>query len=390
MTGGAAAAIAAGLLIMVGLVAVVRGVRRSVPRAQTHRAESLGEVWQRVTRRPPGPRGRRRDVILLVSVLVGFLVAALTGWVIAIVLAPVVAVGLPYLLVVPKQRDVKLLEALDRWVRALSATLATGKSITDAIRISRRTAPPLLAEEIGVLVARLNNRWETRDALMRFADAIDSPDADGVVAALILAANRGANGASVTLQALADSIQAQLKGRRTIEVERAKPYVVVRQVTVITMITLIGVFVMSPTFFDPYRTPLGQGLLSALLIMYFGFVAVDAPQGPPAQRPRILVGQYAMTTSLVLLSGMLVAGGLAMPDRRLRPAHPASGCRPRPDQCRRGRTGRPHDAGPVTQPIGTPGCIRSTGSPDLACPDGSAQRSACRTSRLPSSTPTRR
>ena len=292
MTGGAATAIAAGLLIMVGLVAVVRGMRRSVPRAPTHRAESLGDVWQRVTRRPPGPRGRRRDVILLVSVLVGFLVAALTGWVIAIVLAPVIAVGLPYLLVVPKQRDVELLEALDRWVRALSATLATGKSITDAIRISRRTAPPLLADEIGVLVARLNNRWETRDALMRFADAIDSPDADGVVAALILAANRGANGASVTLQALADSIQAQLKGRRTIEVERAKPYVVVRQVTVITMITLIGVFVMSPSFFDPYRTPLGQGLLSVLLIMYFGSLLLMRRKAHQRKRPRILVGQY--------------------------------------------------------------------------------------------------
>jgi hypothetical protein len=55
--------------------------------------------------------------------------------------------------------------------------LATGKSITDAIRISRRTAPPLLADEINLLVTELNNRWETRDALMRFADAIDSPDA---------------------------------------------------------------------------------------------------------------------------------------------------------------------------------------------------------------------
>ena len=124
---------------------------------------------------------------------------------------PLLALGLPYLLTLPKPRDIELLEALDRWVRSLSATLATGKSITDAIRISRRTAPPVLADEINFLVTRLNNRWETRTALMRFADMIDSPDADGVIAALILASNRGANGASVTLQALADSIQAQLK-----------------------------------------------------------------------------------------------------------------------------------------------------------------------------------
>jgi Flp pilus assembly protein TadB len=202
------------------------------------------------------------------------------------------AVGLPYLLVVPKPRDVDLLEALDRWVRTLSATLATGKSIADAIRISRRTAPPLLAEEIGALVVRLNNRWETHDALLRFADAIDSPDADGVIAALMLAANRGANGASVILQALADSIQAQLKGRRTIEVERAKPYAVVRQVTVITLITLLAVMVLSPTFFDPYRSPLGQGLLSVLLVMYVSSLLLMRRKAHQRKRPRILVGQH--------------------------------------------------------------------------------------------------
>jgi pilus assembly protein TadC len=207
-------------------------------------------------------------------------------------LLPLLALGLPYLLLLPKQRDIELLEALDRWVRSLAATLATGKSITDAIRISRRTAPPMLADEINLLVTRLNNRWETRDALMRFADAIDSPDADGVVAALILASSRGANGASITLQVLADSIQAQLKGRRAIEVERSKPYVVVRQVTVISMSTLVLVFVLSPDFFAPYRTPLGQALLAALLIIYVASLILMRRKAHQPDRPRILVGDH--------------------------------------------------------------------------------------------------
>jgi tight adherence protein B len=115
----------------------------------------------------------------------------LTGWLILIVVLPLLALGLPYLLILPKPRDIGLLEALDRWVRSLAATLTTtGKSINDAIRISRRTAPPLIANEIGLLVTGLNNRWETGDALMRFADAIDSPDADAVVAALTLASSQ--------------------------------------------------------------------------------------------------------------------------------------------------------------------------------------------------------
>jgi Flp pilus assembly protein TadB len=231
-------------------------------------------------------------VILLLSVIIGCVAAALTGWLILIVILPVLAIGLPYLLILPTPRDVELLEALDRWVRSLAATLATGKSITDAIRISRRTAPPLIADEISLLVTRLNNRWETRDALMRFADAVDSPDADAVIAALILASSRGATGASVTLKALADSIQAQLKGRRAIEVERSKPYVVVRQVTVISLSTLVLMFLLSPDFFAPYRTPLGQALLSLLLIMYLASLLLMRRKAHQSERPRILLGEH--------------------------------------------------------------------------------------------------
>jgi tight adherence protein B len=284
-------AISAGLLTIGGLMGIGYGLQRRV-RPSGRRTESIKELWSRITRRPAGSRGRQRDMILLCSVIIGFVIALLTGWLILIVVLPLLALGLPYLLVLPKQHDIELLEALDRWVRSLAATLTTGKSITDAIRISRRTAPPLLADEINLLMTRLNNRWETRDALMRFADALDSPDADGVVAALILASSRGANGASVTLQALADSIQAQLKGRRAIEVERSKPYVVVRQVTVISLSTLVLVFVLSPDFFAPYRTPLGQTLLAALLIIYVVSLLLMRRKAHQPRSPRILVGEH--------------------------------------------------------------------------------------------------
>ena len=288
----AAVAATAGILVVAGLLGLVHGLRRTTPRTQAGRVESLGAAWARLTRRPTGRRGRRRDRVLGLSLLVGFGVAAATGWIIAVALAPVLALGLPYVLTVPRARDVELLEALDRWVRSLSATLATGRSITDAIRISRRTAPALLAEDVDTLVVRLNNRWETRDALMRFADALDSPDADGILAALILAANRGANGASVTLAALADSIQAQLRGRRAIEVERSKPYVVVRQITAITLVTLTAVYLASPEFFAPYRTAAGQAILAVLLLLYFGSLLLMRRKAQQRPRPRILVGAH--------------------------------------------------------------------------------------------------
>jgi len=279
----------AGLLVVAGLGAVVAGLRRTTPRPVLRRGPSPGARWARVSRRPPGARGRRRDALLVGGLVAGAVVAAASGWLIALVVLPALTLGLPYLLSVPRPRDVALLEALDRWVRSLSATLATGRSIGDALRISRRTAPPLLAEEVDVLVARLNNRWSTREALMRMADSLDSPDADAVLAALILAADRGANGASVTLQALADSIQATLAGRRVIEVERSKPYVVVRQVTLISLGTLLVVFAVSPGFFAPYRSPLGQLVLTVLVTAYAGSLLLMRRKAQQRPRPRVLV-----------------------------------------------------------------------------------------------------
>ena len=292
---GPGLAVLVGMLLVGGLITLVVGLRpRSEPPGPTGPVVriGLGQRWARLSRRPAGTAGRRRDVVLLVALVAGFLIAAVSGWVIAVPLVPILVLVLPAILSIPKSRDVELLEALDRWVRTLSTALPTGKSIPDAIRLSRRTAPEILETELGVLVARLNNRWETRDALMRFADGLDSPDVDGVVAALILAANRGSNGAAVTLTALADSLQAQLKGRREVETERAKPYNVVRQVTIVTAVTLALGLVLGGEFFAPYGTPIGQLILAALVAAYLGSLVLMRLRARPRVRSRILVGVH--------------------------------------------------------------------------------------------------
>ena len=286
-------AVVAGMLIAGGLLAVVVGVRRtwSPIRPPDRGHESLLARWSRLTRRPTGPAGRRRDLILVGSLAVGLALAVITGWTLLIIAAPVVAFGLPALLRLPVQRDVALMEALDRWLRSLAATLATGRSITDAIRTSLRTAPPGIRDQLAALVARLNNRWDADDALRRFADDLDSPDADAVVSALILAGRRGSVGASATMLALADSLQDQLRARRMIETERNKPYVVVRQVTVITTLTLALVVVFNPGFFAAYGTPLGQLILVGLLAMYVGSLLLMRRKARQQPRARILVAR---------------------------------------------------------------------------------------------------
>jgi tight adherence protein B len=283
----------AGLLLVGGLIMIIVGIRRGpAPTGRTARADrqSLTQLWARLSRRPPGRQGRRRDLVLLTALVIGFVVAAASGWLIMIIVLPLAAWVLPIVLTPPKDRDVILLEALDRWVRNLSASLPTGRSIPDANRLSGRTAPDAIAEPLAGLIGRLNHRWDTRDALMRFADELDSPDADNVIAALMLAAQRGASGAAVTLAELADSLQAKLKGRREVETERAKPYLVVRQVTVITAVTLAAAFVFARSFFAPYGTVVGQLILGVLILLYLGSLVLMRRRAQPPRRQRILVG----------------------------------------------------------------------------------------------------
>lgn len=273
-----------GLAVCAGVAAVVRGLIGTTEPARP--APS-----QRTSRRPV--LGGRRGRHLLVGVVVGAIVWALTGWAVAVVLVPLLVAGGPYLLGEPPQREIELLAALDRWVRALAAMLPTGRSVTDAVRASRRTVPPLLADPVARVVARLDDRWSTPDALAAMADELDSPDADAVLAALMLAAHRGGTGATASLQALSESIADRLRALRDIETERAKPRVVVRQVTLVSLVMLGGSLMLGRDFFAPYASPAGQVVLAVLAVAYLGSLVMMRRITAPRRRERILHAEVA-------------------------------------------------------------------------------------------------
>lgn len=226
-----------------------------------------GRLWKSVVDKFRSTDARSWGYVALG--LVGAVIGLVTlHWPLLIIVVPAAAIALPRLLSDPPSRDVHLLEALDRWVRSMLAQLSSGKSIQDALRLSGRDAPTLLVPHLAVLVRRLDQRWTAPQALAAMADDLNSADADAVLAALILSTNRGGTGASITLAALADSIQERLRALREIEAERAKPRAVVRQVTIITILTLVAFLVFSPDYFAPYSSPLGQALLGALLFAY--------------------------------------------------------------------------------------------------------------------------
>ncbi len=273
-----------GLLIAGGLVLVVAGLQRRAPEG----AKLSTDLWKKVVDSSTGRAVRRRWWQLALALVAGLVAAAVVGWPLLAVLVPVVAYGLPIVLSAPSNRDLAVLEALDRWVRTLASLLPTGRSISDAIRVSVGQAPALLAPHLRLLTARLDDRWTTAQALLTLADELDSPDADAVLAALSLAADRGGTGATATLAALADNIQDRLRALREIETERAKPRIVVRQVTAITLVVLGLALLFGGPFFAPYGSPLGQLLLAVLVLAYLGALLFLRRLTLPRPRQRIL------------------------------------------------------------------------------------------------------
>lgn len=273
-----------GVLVAGGLVLFAAGLRG---RPAESTALSTG-LWKKVVDSSIGRAVRRRWWQLALALAAGVVAAAVVGWPLLAVLVPVVAYGLPLVLSAPSNRDLAVLEALDRWVRSLASLLPTGRSISDAIRVSVGQAPALLSPHLRLLTARLDDRWTTAQALLSLADELDSPDADAVLAALSLAADRGGTGATATLAALADSIQDRLRALREIETERAKPRIVVRQVTMITLVVLGLALLFGGSFFAPYGSPLGQLLLAALVFAYLGALLFLRRLTLPRPRQRIL------------------------------------------------------------------------------------------------------
>ena len=281
---GALIAAGSGALAVTGVILLLTGLRHRVQPSPAGEPLSarLANRWRMIT-----PRGR---IWIGASLTAGVVTGISTGWLAALVLIPAVLLGVPYLLSEPANPEVDKLAALDRWLRFLGPSIATGKSIRDAIITTRSQVPKALTRPVARVVARLDLGWTTSDALIAMADELKSADADGVLAALAKASSRGGVGARPMLAALAENTQMRLRALREIASERAKPRAVVRQVVVITLAILAGVWLLSPGYFAPYTTPIGQLLALLLVGLYVGALLMLRRRTLPKPGARFLRG----------------------------------------------------------------------------------------------------
>lgn len=269
-----------GVLFVGGLMGLVAGIRRvPVPTA----APATPRVLARLAAVP-----RRVLISGLLAAAAGVLVALLSGWVIAIVVFPLAAIGLPVFLgASDESRTIERLEGLAEWTRNLAGVITVGVGLEGALVATLRTAPDVIRPEVATLVSRIRSRWNTAEALRAFADEFNDSTGDLVAATLILAAQKRADGLSQILSGLAESVAAEVAARRHLEADRSKPRQTARIVTLITLVCLVGM-AATGQYLEPYRSPVGQVVLSVLLALYVVGLVVMRRMARVKPLPRLL------------------------------------------------------------------------------------------------------
>lgn len=254
-----------GALIVAGILGIVAGLRR-VPERQPKpgRPQRL-RAWRTIP--------TRRRWAALAALAIGVVAGALTGWLLLIVVLPAAVLGLPLLLPTSTENGrIARLDAIAEWTRNLSGVLTAGQGLEQAMMASLRSTPEPINPQVTLLIARLRGRWPTEEALRAFADDIDDATGDLVAAALILGSRKRGAGLAAVLTGLAESTAAEVRARRQIEADRAKPRATARMVTVLSAGALV-VLALSGQFLAPYASPLGQVILLVLLACYAAALA---------------------------------------------------------------------------------------------------------------------
>ncbi|MED7927427.1 type II secretion system F family protein [Nonomuraea sp. LP-02] len=218
--------------------------------------------------RPRPPQPERHLIRMLttrgaVAAVAASLVLLITRW-------PVAAVGTVLLVfawrglsggAAEERAAMRRLEGLAAWTESLRDTIAGAAGLEQAIPSSIRAAAPTLRPHLRAMIDRLHTRMALPEALALFADELDDPSADLVVAALMLNSKLRGPGLRDVLGALAVSAREELDMRRRVEAERRATRRSV-QIVVITALGFAALLVLfNGDYVEEYDDPLGQAVL---------------------------------------------------------------------------------------------------------------------------------
>lgn len=209
-----------------------------------------------------------RRILAVAGLAGGVLIWAMSGWVVFLIGVPIATLLLPALFASHGAKErLSRLDALETWTRSLAGLTVAGAGLEQTIAASQSSANEAIRGPVDTLVARINARWPTASALRGFADEIADPTCDLIVMHLLLAERVRGPGLARSLEDLADSISDEVRARRAIETDRAKPQQNSRIITVTTLVLLVAM-PFTGAFMAPYATPLGQVILAVWIAVY--------------------------------------------------------------------------------------------------------------------------
>lgn len=292
---GLVGSVLAGALVGLGIVLAVlafRGVPARDPGTPSllSRAVSAG--------------GGRLSTRLGSGLVSGVLVLAVTRW-------PVAAVAIGMLVAYwdriaggggEEKLAILRLEGLAIWTESLRDTIAGAVGLEQAIPSSVEATPAVLRPPLNLLVDRLRIREPLPHALLSFAEDLDDPSADTVVAALVLNARLRGPGLRDVLTALATSTREELDMRRRVEASRRSVRRSVRLILAIVLSVAGAMVLLNRDYVQSYDGVVGQCVLVLVCLLFLSGLLWLRRLARPSQVERILgvsVGEPSLVPAQV-------------------------------------------------------------------------------------------
>jgi Flp pilus assembly protein TadB len=243
------------LLLVLGLTPQPEGHR---PKPQSSLFRDLRRLGIRLGRRAP------------IAVAAGLLILVITFW-------PVMAIGCAVLVFFweslfggakSEKAAYARLEGLAAWTESLRDTIAGAVGLEQAIPATAEAAAPAIARPLLILSDRLRVRVPMPVALQRFADDLDDPAADLVVAALVLNSRLRGPGLRDVLTSLSRSVRNELEMRGRVMAGRRSTRRSVQIVVFVSGTFIIGLRVLNPEYVEPYGTFVGQIVLTVVIALF--------------------------------------------------------------------------------------------------------------------------
>ncbi|MGH9244754.1 MAG: type II secretion system F family protein [Acidimicrobiales bacterium] len=234
-----------------------------------------------------GDRFEMLSLRLALGAVAAVLIFLLTGWPVAALFCGVGAFMAPSFVggKSGRERGVAKIEAIASWAEMLRDILASAGGLEQSIIASASIAPEPIRPQVLRMAARLE-RDRLSVALRDFADEMNDPMGDLVVAALVLAADKSPKRLGFLLGELAQSARAEANMRLKVDAGRARTRTSTRVVTATTLIFTLGIMLINRDYMDPYNSVAGQIVLlfvGGLFALSFVWMA-RASRFHPAER----------------------------------------------------------------------------------------------------------